>query len=162
MRLLRRRSNGNGGQEEPALQHLLVSLTSTPEATQLLGFACQLAQAFKARLTVVYALEVPRSLALETPNLPGEEEGRRVLQMAERMIREGGCGQGETLLIPAHHAGYAIVQKALQLKVDAILISAHQQRQIELGVFNSTTEIVMKKAPCLVWVYQSPRGGTKK
>jgi nucleotide-binding universal stress UspA family protein len=154
MKLLNRQ-NGNGKIEERTIRHMLVPFTNTEEDRELLQFACRIAEVFKAKLTVVYVLEVPRSVRVNDPNAPGREEGIRVLRAAQSILQGASLIHYEVDVITAHHAGHALVEKAIRGQVDTILIEAHQRQRLGMTLLGDTVDTVLKKAQCHVWIHRA-------
>lgn len=144
-------------QEDGLPRHILVPFANTAADREVLRFACGLAQAFRAKLTVLYVLELPRSVALEDPQAPDRLEGQKILAAAEEIGQEMALAELETLLKPAHHVGHAIVRTVQDLEADLLLIEARHQRRLGMQTLDDTVETVLKKAPCYVWLHKSPQ-----
>jgi nucleotide-binding universal stress UspA family protein len=156
MRLFRFGKRQEVKQASQLPRHLLVPFANTPADREVLRFACGMAQAFRAKLTVLYVLELSRSVALEDPQAPGRLEGQKILSAAEEIGQETELAEFETLLKPAHHVGHAIVRVAQETEADMLLIEARHQRRLGMQTLDDTVETVLKKAPCYVWLHRSP------
>lgn len=143
-------------QEHGLPRHILVPFANTAADREVLRFACGLAQAFRAKLTALYVLELSRSVALEDPQAPGRLEGQKILAAAEEIGQEMELAEFETLLKTAHHVGHEIVRTVQELEADILLIEARHQRRLGMQTLDDTVETVLKKAPCYVWLHKSP------
>lgn len=136
----------------------LVPIGKSPARQQALELACRLAGATKSgRVHVVYVVEVNRRLPLDA-DLPQEsEEGERIIANAERVVRKHKVGcDGE--ILQARDTGHAIVDEAVELAVDAIVLDAPRRGRpggpLALG---KTADYVLRNAPCDVIVVRSSR-----
>ena len=138
---------------------LLVPVDKSAASLRGLEFACRLAQSDKrARLHVVYVVEVNRRVALDA-ELPGatEEGERRISEAESRARRDKVPCDGD--ILQAREAGTAIVDEAVELNVDTIVMGvarrAREGAPLDLG---KTVEYVLRHAPCQVVVVQEEAG----
>ncbi|MCZ6545796.1 MAG: universal stress protein [Chloroflexi bacterium] len=130
---------------------LLVPYTDNPASLRGLELAFQLANGQKdARVHAVYVVEVDRRLPLDA-ELPEEfQRGERCLAQAEKIARDykSKC-EGD--ILQARDAGHAIVDEAVELGVEMIVmgVSRHSQESkvLDLG---RTADYVLRHAPCEV------------
>ena len=134
---------------------LLVPVDKSAASLRGLELACRLAGSNKrARLHVVYVVEVNRRVALDA-ELPGPtEEGERRISEAERRARRDKIPCDGDIL-QAREAGTAIVDEAVELNVDTIVmgVTPRAREGAPLGL-GKTVEYVLRHAPCQVVVVQ--------
>ncbi len=155
-RLFRRGKPEQAEQSEAIPAHLLVPFSNTPEDREVLRFACELANAFQARLTALCLVEVPRSVSLQSCPKIRLEEGEQVAQIARNIAQESGYRHLETLVKPAYHCGHTVVEMVQSLKADMVLMAMRYRRRLGLQTLDDTVETVLRRAPCYVWLYSIP------
>jgi basic amino acid/polyamine antiporter, APA family len=125
----------------------------------------------KARLALVYVVEVPLSVPLEA-ELPAEreEEARRALERAREVAEEYEDVAVSTETIRARQVGAGIVEAARQSAAEAIVIGGEPPTKIRGGAMlggigaakpaeiGAATEYVLMKAPCQVLLTAPPEG----
>ncbi len=130
---------------------VLVAVTGQPTDEDAIQLACGAARRQKAKIFVIYVIEVRRALPLNA-ELQGEmEKAERVLAHAEQIADHADYSL-ETELLQAREVGPAIVDEAVERGVDAIVMGAPYDRRFGEFTLGSTTEYVLKHAPCAVWV----------
>lgn len=132
---------------------LLVPFTNTPASLNGLQMALRIARGEKhSHIHAVYVVEVDRRLPLDADLPAASQEGERCLADAERLAGEYKL-QCEGDILQARDAGHAIVNEAVELGVDVIVMgvphSAQEGKPLDLG---KTTEYVLRHAPCEVVV----------
>ncbi len=128
---------------------LLVPYVQSAASQRGLEMALRIAKSEKnSRVIAVYVVEVDRRLPLEA-DLPQEsEQGERCLAEAEEAARrfKVHC-QGD--ILQARDAGHAIVDEAMQQRVDAIVLgvprSGREAQALDLG---KTSEYILRHALC--------------
>jgi basic amino acid/polyamine antiporter, APA family len=125
----------------------------------------------KARLALVYVVEVPLSISLEA-ELPAErgEEARRALERAREVAEEYEDVAVSTEAIRARQVGAGIVEAARSSDAEAIVIGGEPPTKIRGGArlggigaakpaeIGAATEYVLMKAPCQVLLTAPPEG----
>ena len=125
----------------------------------------------KARLALVYVVEVPLSVSLEV-ELPAEreEEARRALERAREVAEEYEDVVVSTETIRARQVGAGIVEAARRSEAEAIVIGGEPPTKIRGGArlggigaakpaeIGAATEYVLMKAPCQVLLTAPPEG----
>jgi nucleotide-binding universal stress UspA family protein len=140
-------------QQAEAPAHLLTPFSNTAEDREVLRFACELANAFQAKLTALCLVEVPRSVSLQNCPATTLEEGERMAQAARQIAQQMGCRQFETLVKPAYHCGHTLVEVVQSLNADMVLMAVRYRRRLGLQTLDDTVETVLRRAPCHVWLY---------
>ena len=137
------------------LDRILVAASGTSADEEAVKLACDLAKKSKAKVYVVYVIEVKRSLPLDAVIEPEVEKAEKVLTLAEDIAAERDY-EVETDLIQAREAGPAIVDEAMEREVDLILIGVTYKKRF--GVFSLGKAIphVLEEAPCRVLLFRDP------
>lgn len=146
---------------------ILVGTDFSRPADAALQEACALARARKADLLLVHVIE-PEGLA-EIAAITGltEDELRRKLELERRQHLAGAAGQtrhnaggaGVEAVIAWGHPFEQILRKATEFAVDLIVLgAAGRGADLQRALFGSTTERVLRAAPCAVLCVPAPRG----
>jgi nucleotide-binding universal stress UspA family protein len=116
---------------------------------EVVKLACDLAKKPKAKIYVVYVVEVKRSLPLDAVIESEMAKAEKILARAEEIASDKDY-EVETALIQGRDAGPAIVDEAMEREVDLILIGFTYKKRF--GVFNLGRVIpyVLEEAPCRV------------
>lgn len=109
----------------------------------------------KARVFVIYVIEVRRTLPLDAEIAAEVEKGERVLDHAERVAQEAGVSV-ETELLQAREVGPAIVDEAVERGVDVIVMGVPYKKRFGEFTLGNTANYVLKNSPCAVWVCREP------
>ena len=148
-----------------AVRSYLVAVDGTDASYNALAVACDLARRTKARVSVLYVIEVPRSLPLDADLQRELDQGESILSQAERVANDHDVEVRGTLL-QARQAGHALVEEAAAEGADAVVLGLDYDYhkpfgRFELGEF---PEYVLENAPCEVWLirYPPPIGATVK
>ena len=143
------------------IRHILIPVHSREYAEELARIACDLSGLYVAKITAVYAIEVPRVLPLDA-DLPGRTgEADAVLEIAAHIADTVYDRRLEIATLQARSAGPAIVEYAAEKQVDLILLSVNpdRARTKDAIVFSTTADYVARNAHCMVWTV---RGGSPK
>lgn len=134
------------------ISSVLVPVDGSDGSDNALAIMCDVAHIKRAKITILYVIEVPRSLPLEADLEPEVVRGENILMRAEELADSHNV-QVSTALVQARQAGQALVDEALELSVDAIVIGLNARHsgygRTELG---KLPEYVLKNAPCQVWL----------
>jgi APA family basic amino acid/polyamine antiporter len=141
------------------IRHILVPVHSRDYAEQLARIACDLNSLYVADITAVYAIEVPRSLALDADLGVQMEEAHSILDVASHIAETVYDVSIETVVLQARSAGVAIVEYAAEKGTDLILLGARQNgvRTRDAVVYGATADYVARNAPCAVWTVRAER-----
>jgi nucleotide-binding universal stress UspA family protein len=137
------------------IQSILVPIDFSPPSKQALDFAVTFARQFKARLTLLHVIEPVAAPEFVTP-LAMEED--KVIAIAknelESVIKAAGIPRGlvEKVLVRVGRSYREITEAARTRKVGVIIISTHGYTGLKHAVLGSTTERVVRHAPCPVLV----------
>jgi nucleotide-binding universal stress UspA family protein len=145
------------------LKHILLPLDGSEVAERAIGYARQIIDPENGQITLLTALDVPEypSVAFY-PVAANYAEGRA--ELTEKLLphaREYLCGQAEQLRTEGYRvavettiddAARAIVEKAEQLGVDAIVMSTHGRSGFSRWLFGSVANKVLGSTECPVFI----------
>jgi APA family basic amino acid/polyamine antiporter len=136
---------------------IVVPVVRSNESEEALVAAARLADERAATIAVVYVLEVPMALSLEA-DLPEEEaEANELLDDAVSLVEAYGV-RAVARLARGRRAGPEIVREAERRSAELIALGA-KRRHARTGtpIFGTTTDYVLKQAPCRVLVVGGKR-----
>jgi nucleotide-binding universal stress UspA family protein len=140
---------------------ILVPVAGSDADADAIKLACRLSRRDKAKILVVSVIPIERSLPLDT-ELAGEvKKAEGVLERAEKVALEQGCGI-ETDLLQARNVGPSIVDEAVERGMDLIVMGIAYKRQFGQHSLGDVTPYVLKNAPCPVILYQQHQSGQVK
>jgi len=133
------------------VRSILVPVDGSDASYQALHVAGDLAKRARARLHLLYVIEVPRSVALDA-TMEGElQGGEAVLERAEQIA--GGYGISVTGdLVQARQAGHAIVDEAVERGVDVVILGVGYRRPLGRFELGSVPRYVLEHAAAEVWI----------
>jgi nucleotide-binding universal stress UspA family protein len=133
------------------VRSMLVPVDGSNACHQALHVAGDLAKRTRAKLHLMYVIEVPRSIALDA-TLEGElERAEGVLERAEQIL--DGYGVSVTGdLVQARQAGHAIVDEAAERGVDVVVLGVGYQRPLGRFELGSVPRYVLEHAAAQVWL----------
>lgn len=148
----------------PTLNHILCPVDFSPSARKALRYALDLGRQTKGRLTVLYALEYAEpeehlELSPFDPCYPASVEARRRRQQLVDYTRERlhalvaeEAAAGDTIdeVVTNDRAYKAILCQAADLNADLIVMGAQGSGGLELMVYGSNTQHVVRAATCPV------------
>ena len=129
---------------------VLVPVVGNSIDDEAILLACSVARRQKAKVYVIYVIEVSRALPLDAEIHADIEKGEQVLDHADRLAGDNDATV-ETELLQAREIGPAIVDEAVERGVDAIIIGVPYRKQFGEFTLGSTANYVLKNAPCAVW-----------
>lgn len=131
---------------------ILLPVIGTEADEQATRLACNLVKKTKGKIWAVYVIAVKRALPLEAEIEPEVHKGEEVLDKIERIAEEEE-NEIETDLLQAREVGPAIVDEAVELGVDLILMGVSYKRRFGQFTLGSVVPYVLKNAPCRVILY---------
>ncbi len=139
------------------IQSILVPIDFSPASEKALAYAVPLARQFGAKLTLLHVVEPVATpdfansfpLAVENDKVMAKcrehlEGVSRSLEIEPKLI--------EKTLVRLGRSFHEITEAARTLKVDLIIISTHGYSGLKRALLGSTTERVVRHAPCPVLV----------
>jgi nucleotide-binding universal stress UspA family protein len=125
---------------------ILVPVVGSRLTDEMLVLACQLATEKESLVDAVYVVEVPMERPLEDGLLAAERErAERVLRLAAVVAADFGVELHQHV-VPARHAGRAIVDLAEKQKSDVVILGTVKKRRGP-SVLGGTSEYVLRHAP---------------
>ncbi|HSW58747.1 MAG TPA: universal stress protein [Dehalococcoidales bacterium] len=131
---------------------ILVPVTGTDADDETMHMACWIAKRDKCRLFALYVITIKRSLPLEAEI---ESETRRAEELVDRMARitEEEDLQLETNILQAREVAPAIIDEAVDRKIDLIIMGIKYKRRFGQFSLGNIVPYVLKNAPCQVMLY---------
>jgi nucleotide-binding universal stress UspA family protein len=145
-----------GGGSAVNLQRILVPVNGSELDEEMVRFAAQTAKRAGAQLIIVYVIVVRRTLPLDVELEDEVQKGEAALDRAER-VAEDLAVEYSSELLQARATGPAIVDEAVERKVDLIVMGVTYRRRFGEFYLGLTTPYVLKNAPCRVWVAREPK-----
>lgn len=130
-------------------------VSGSPVDTEILRLACSLARLAKARLFVVYVVEVRRSLPLDARLDAEIAKGEETLTEAEKTAEDEEC-EVEASLLQAREVGPAIVEEAAERDADAILMGIGYKRRFGEFSLGDAVPYVLRNAGVPVLLLRLP------
>ena len=132
---------------------ILVPITGTEIDEDTMRLACRLANKNKGKIWAVYVITVQRTLPLDAEIEPEIQRAEDILEQIE-MIAEEEDYEVEAEALQAREAGPAIIDEAVERKVDLILMGVKYKRRFGQFSLGSVAPYVLKNSPCPVILYQ--------
>ncbi len=118
--------------------------------------ACKLSRKSKAKIFIVYVIEVNRSLPVDAIIKSDIENAEKVLMDAEEYAQENDF-EVETEIIQAREVGPAIIEVARQRNVDTIIMGMAYKKRFGTFTMGNAVPHVLEVAPCRVIICREPR-----
>ena len=109
----------------------------------------------KGSLYIVHVIEVDRSLPVDAEIAPAAAKGEEVLKRMET-IAQAYRSDPEAELLQSRRAGPAIVQEAVDKRVDAIILGIPYAEEYGNFSLGETARYVLKNEPCRVILWREP------
>jgi nucleotide-binding universal stress UspA family protein len=144
------------GTPHELVRRAVLHLSGSPVDGDVIELGCKLARAEKTELVAVYVVEVDWRHALDDDLEVEREEASRALDVAEGHAERAKV-KLETQLLQARDVGAALVDEAIALEADAIILGLPYH--VRFGgdfAIGQTVPYVFKNAPCRVFVVREP------
>ncbi len=138
------------------VKRAVLHLSGGPVDNDVVEFGCKLARADHAELVAVYVVEVDWRHSLDDDLEAEREEASRALDVAEGLAERARV-RLDTQLLQARDVGAALVDEAVALGADAIVLGLPYK--VRFGgdfALGLTIPYVFKNAPCRVFVIREP------
>jgi len=132
--------------------NILLPITGTDADTQAVRLACGLSKKTKGKISAVYVITVKRALPLEADIELEIQKGEEVLDHIETIAEEEDR-EITTDILQAREVGPAIVDEAVELGVDLILMGVTYKQRFGQFTIGNVIPYVLKNAPCRVILY---------
>ena len=144
------------GTPSQPIKRAVLSLNGGPTDELVIECGCKLARADESELVAVYVVQVDWRHDLDDDLEEQREEASRALDLAEGMAEKEKIPL-ESQLLQARDAGAALVDEAVALDADAIVLGLPYK--VRFGgdfALGQTIPYVFKNAPCRVFVVREP------
>jgi nucleotide-binding universal stress UspA family protein len=149
------------------IRRILVPTDFSDSARQALEWAVSLAREFKAEVLLLHVVEnLTVGYASDLFPVPMAEVYEEISSYARTElgklageVRASGVAVAERLAQGTPSA--EIIRIAKEEPVDLIVVGSHGKGLLDHALFGSTTERVVRKAPCPVLTCRPPKAGTK-
>jgi len=131
---------------------ILVPVTGTAIDNEAMRLACQLGKKDKAKIWAVCVITIKRSLPLEAEIEAEIRKAEEILDHVERVAEEEDY-DAETDVLQAREAGPAIVDEAVERRVDLILMGVPYKRRFGQFSLGTVVPYVLTNAPCRIILY---------
>jgi nucleotide-binding universal stress UspA family protein len=152
----RRTAAGKFRQNRLHLKNIMVGCDLSDQSHRVFQFAHQFARAFDAKLHFVHAIEAPMNTAIVEPTAApyGEVQRRLQNELHRRLIQiipeeERGRPDYTTAVLPGG-ADDVLSEYAKRNRIDLIVAGVRPHGPIEKLLIGSTTETMLRNAPCEV------------
>ncbi|MEA2025770.1 MAG: universal stress protein [Chloroflexota bacterium] len=138
------------------VKRAVLSLDGGPTDELVIECGCKLAHADQSELIAIYVVEVDWRHDLDDDLEEQREEASRALDLAEGMAEKEKVNL-ESLLLQARDVGAALVDEAVALEADTIVLGLPYE--VRFGgdfALGLTIPYVFKNAPCRVFVVREP------
>ncbi len=149
--------SGAGTAEALRVKSILVPLDFSPPSRKALAYAAAAARLFKAKLTLLHVVE-PVATPDFAASFPLAMENDELMAAAKKQLQGVAKaariprGSVEKILVRFGRSYHEISEAARTRKVDLIVISTHGYTGLKHAFLGSTTERVVRHAPCPVLV----------
>ena len=135
------------------VKRILVPISGNGADGGAIELACALAKKSKAKVYIVYIIEVERSLPLDAQVDAEVEKSEEILTRAEDIAADLGYDI-ETDLLQAREAGPGIVDEAMERRVDLIVMGVGYKMHFGEFDLGKAIPYVLKEAPCQVLLFR--------
>lgn len=131
--------------------HILVPVNGGTTDDEAVALACETGRRNKAEVYAIYVIQVKRTLPLDVDLPPEAARGDAVLARAENVAATFSVTlRGE--ILQARDVGTAIVDEAIERRVDLIVMGIAYKRKFGEFDLGQTAHYVLRNAPCRVWL----------
>ena len=134
-------------------KRVLVALAGTSADPDMLRLVASIAKPAKAEVIGIHVIEVRWNLPLDAVLEPELDRGEELLASAKKVASQAGFDL-DTELLQARDAAAAIVDTAVERKVDLVVVSMPYRKRMGRVYVGKTVENVYLNAPCAVLAYR--------
>jgi nucleotide-binding universal stress UspA family protein len=134
-------------------KRVLVALAGTSADPDMLRLVASIAKPAKAEVIGIHVIEVRWNLPLDAVLEPELDRGEELLASAKKVASQAGF-ELDTELLQARDAAAAIVDTAVERKVDLIVVAMPYRKRMGRVYVGKTVENVYLNAPCAVLAYR--------
>jgi len=118
--------------------------------------ACKIGKKSKAKIFIVYVIEVNRTLPVDAIIKSDIEKAEKVLADAEEYALDNDFDV-ETEIIQARDVGPAIIDVARQRSIDLIVMGMTYKKRFGSFTMGNAIPHVLEEAPCRVIICREPK-----
>jgi nucleotide-binding universal stress UspA family protein len=144
------------GSPSDRVKRAVLHLSGSPVDSDVIELGCKLARADRTELVAVYVVEVDWRHDLDDDLQAERESASRALDVAEGLAERAKV-RLDTQLLQARDVGAALVDEAVALDADAIVLGLPYK--VRFGgdfAMGLTIPYAFKNAPCRVFVVREP------
>lgn len=135
------------------LSSVLVAVGGQSSDDDAVKLACSLLHPQRSSLFIVYVIEVERGLPVDAEIAPATAKGEEVLTHMEELAKPYKCTT-QAELLQSRKAGLAVVQEAVDKRVDAIVLGLPYMETYGSFSMGETVPYVLENAPCRVILWR--------
>ena len=135
------------------IKKILVPISGNGADGEAIALACTLAKKPKAKVYVVYIIEVERSLPIDVQVASEVERSEKILTGAEDIAADIGYDI-ETDLLQAREVGPGIIDEAMERGIDLIVMGVGYKMHFGEFDLGKAIPYVLKEAPCRVLLFR--------
>ena len=133
------------------IKNVLIPTKGDDVGEDAFRLACGICKENKAKLYALYVIEVKQELPLDAEVDP--RLGENILGRIEALGSQAKCPVAAEY-VQARHSGPAIVQEALERKIDLIILGIPYKRRLGQFTLGDTASYALKNAPCPVILWR--------
>ncbi len=147
------------------IKKILVPIDFSDYSKKALQYTVKLAKSFNAELFLVYVIEpmvYPADLSMGQMVIPQSEVNlseKANSELEELATNEIADSLKYNIIIKTGKPFMEIIETATEVDADLIIIATHGHTGVEHLLFGSTSEKVVRKAPCPVLTLREPLKG---
>ena len=134
-------------------KRVLVALAGTSADPDMLRLVASIAKPARAEVIGIHVIEVRWNLPLDAVLEPELDRGEELLASAKKVASQAGFDL-DTELLQARDAAAAIVDTAVERKVDLVIVATPYRKRMGRVYAGKTVENVFLNAPCAVLAYR--------
>lgn len=138
--------------KKTTFHRILVAVTGTGADEETMHMACWIAKRDKSKLYAIYVIAVKRSLPLDAELETETKRAEEILYGVES-VAGGEDYQVETDLLQAREIAPAIIDEAVERKIDLILMGVKYQKRFGQFSLGNIVPYIIENAPCQVMLY---------
>jgi nucleotide-binding universal stress UspA family protein len=138
------------------LDRILVAARGNGVDQSAVELACMIGKKAKAKIFIVYVIEVNRGLPVDAIIKPDMELAEKVLLEAEEFAQQNDF-EVETEIIQAREVGPAIIEVARQNKINLIIMSMNYKKRFGSFTMGNAVPHVLEESSCRVLICREPK-----
>ena len=151
-------------QSEPNRNAIIVPLTESPASRWAVELACQIASERGAEIILAHVIEIPLAFGQNVPLAVAVDNGKFILEIGERMVKQHDLPVESRLLIDQTTA-HALLKLERETGAEVIVVGAASASRWSFAHIERTASELLRRAHCQVVVARAPLstwGGVSK